>query len=75
MRLLRILTQEFLTASHPDNADDYYDYIMFEFVMNYSLEGLRKGYFEAKEKQEKEVSNSMLRQLGYTEEDIQCRRK
>ena len=74
MRLLRTLTQGFLRGCQVDN-DDEYDWFVFEFLMNYSIEGLRNGYIKAKEEKEKEVSNEMLRKLGYTEDDIKCKQK
>ena len=43
---------------------------VYEFCMNYSIEGFRKSYANYMKKQESKVSDDLLRALGYSEEDI-----
>ena len=53
-----------------NNRDDEWLAINYEFAMNYSIESLRKGYAEFMEERKKKTSNELLRELGYTEDDI-----
>lgn len=53
------------------NLDDY-DFLnlTYEFAMNYTHEGFRKAYSDYENKKKTRVSADMLRELGYSEEDI-----
>lgn len=53
-----------------DLMDRDYNYIMYEFNMNYSLESLRRGYLKAKKEEKERVSDDVLRSLGYSDSDI-----
>lgn len=50
--------------------DDDYQYILFEFNMNYTPEGVRNGYHEIKKKEKENASDDLLMELGYTDSDI-----
>lgn len=45
--------------------------IYYEFVMNYPTESLRKAYFENKKLKAEKVTRDELRELGYSEEDLE----
>jgi hypothetical protein len=51
--------------------DDDWCYLVFEFSMNYTLDGLRYAYHKEKKKEKEKVTADLLRKLGYTEEQIQ----
>lgn len=53
-----------------DYQDDLWSYIVYEFCMNYSIEGFRKSYENYLKQKESAVSDDLLRSLGYSEEDI-----
>ncbi len=53
-----------------DLMDRDYNYIMYEFNMNYSLESLRRGYLKAQKEEKERVSDDVLRSLGYSDSDI-----
>lgn len=44
--------------------------ILYEYAMNYSLEGFRKAYAERLKKESEKVTRDQLRELGYSEEDL-----
>lgn len=50
--------------------DDDYNYIMFEFNMNYTVESVRHGYQEIKKKESENASDELLAELGYSDADI-----
>ena len=50
--------------------DELYYHIWFEFLMNYDKLGIRDAYQEIKNKQKNSVDADSLRELGYSEEDI-----
>ena len=50
--------------------DDDYNYIMFEFNMNYTIESVRNGYQEIKKKESENLSDELLAELGYSDADI-----
>lgn len=54
----------------PDLMDDDWCYIIFEFVMNYSIDSFRTSYAKNKEDESKKVKADTLRKLGYSEEQI-----
>lgn len=62
-----------MTASIHDKdlEDGLYYYIWFEFLMNYDKLGVRDAYQKQKEKNKNKVDSETLRDLGYSEEDIQ----
>ena len=68
-----MVVQDFLTASvqNKELQDDLYYYIWFEFLMNYDKLGIRDAYQREKEKSKNKVDEETLRELGYSEEDIQ----
>ncbi len=53
-----------------DLMDRDYNYIMYEFNMNYSLESLRRGYLKSQKEEKERVSDDVLRSLGYSDSDI-----
>lgn len=64
--------QDFLTVSVQNKLlqDELYYHIWFEFLMNYDKIGIRDAYQEIKNKQKISVDADSLRELGYSEEDI-----
>lgn len=64
---------DFLKACpiEPDLMDNDWCYLVFEFSMNYTLDGLRYAYHKEKKKEKEKVTADLLRKLGYTEEQIQ----
>lgn len=55
--------------------DDDYNYILWEYHMNFSLESLRNGYQELKEKKNSQVTDDILLELGYGDSDILNRKE
>lgn len=53
-----------------NNEDEHLDFLLYDFAMNYSIDSLRIGYMKWKEKENSEVDDDLLRELGYSEEDI-----
>lgn len=53
-----------------NNDDEDLEFLLYDFAMNYSIDSLRKGYFDWKKKIESEVDDDLLRELGYSEDDI-----
>lgn len=58
----------------PELMDNDYNYIMFEFNMNYSIESVRNGYIKGKKAKSERVSDDILLRLGYTDKDLLNRR-
>lgn len=55
----------------PSLMDNDWNYIVFEFNMNYTMESVRNGYLEAKKKEkESEVDIDLMRELGFSDADI-----
>lgn len=50
--------------------DEIYYLIWFEFLMNYDKYGVRDAYQKEIEKKRNAVDEETLRELGYTEDDI-----
>ncbi len=50
--------------------DNDYQYIVFEFNMNFSIDSLRKSYYESKKKLKENDNDDILRELGYSDSDI-----
>ena len=46
-----------------------WNYIIYEFNMNYSLDSIRLAYQKTKKESEK-PTNDLLRELGYTDDDL-----
>lgn len=69
---MTLAVQEFLRESPVTSSDrdNDWQYIMFEYAMNYSLSGIKKSYWEYKQKKAQAVDADTLRKLGYSEEDI-----
>lgn len=50
--------------------DDDYNYIMFEFQMNYTVDSIRNGYIKVQKEKENKASDDLLHKLGYSDKDI-----
>lgn len=71
MRLLQTLVILERSKGFQDNCDDWdYNYIVFEYFMNYSLESLRTSYHKAKKQEQERVSDDLLLELGYSMDDV-----
>lgn len=57
-------------AAESLNDDDFLN-LTYEFSMNYSHDGFKKAYVEWDKKKKNEVDADLLRELGYSEEDIE----
>lgn len=70
--LQMLLNQVYLKVCQvpTDLQDDDWNYIVFEFSMNFTLDSIRTAYFKEKEEKEKMLDNDTLRALGYTDEDL-----
>ncbi len=44
--------------------------MLYDFVMTHDIDGMRLGYQKSMEAQGKKIDNDLLRELGYSEEDI-----
>lgn len=73
MRALAV--QEFFQESPvtKENRDEDWEFIVFEYVMNFSNNQLKEAYRRHKEKQKNAVDADTLRKLGYSEEAIMNR--
>lgn len=67
-----LLNQAYLKVclASSDYIDDDWHYIVYEFNMNYTEDMLREGYHEMKQKAEQIPDDDILRELGYTDEDL-----
>lgn len=54
----------------PEYQDDDWNYIIYEFAMNYNLETFRRFYGDMKKKEKEKVDAEKMRKLGYSEEQI-----
>lgn len=68
MELINLVSFREFPVKNKDYIDDDFNYIVFEFCMNFSLESVRSAYFE--NKKNKPVSENILRELGYDDDDI-----
>lgn len=50
--------------------DEDLDFLLYDFAMNYSIDSLRTGYNKWMENENSKVDDDLLRELGYSEEDI-----
>lgn len=77
MRALRTaIAQQVSGCAIPlDKRDELWSIVTYEIAMNYSLEGLRYGYNEAKKNSNKGATAEQLRELGYGEDEIAQERK
>lgn len=57
----------------PDKQDSDWEFIVFEFAMNFTIEDMRAAYQKQKEHDANIVDDETLRKLGYSEEDIMNR--
>lgn len=55
--------------------DDDWEFIVFEFNMNYSVDSMRSAYQEAIKKEKSHVDDDLLISLGYTDKDLLERRE
>ena len=69
------MNQDFLKTCpvRSELQDDDWQYIVFEFSMNYELDKFRQFYQDEKRKSKNKVDADKLRKLGYSEEQIQKR--
>ncbi|MBO7518506.1 MAG: hypothetical protein J6T31_05290 [Methanobrevibacter sp.] len=67
-----MVVQDYLTTSvqNRELQDEIYYLIWFEFLMNYDKYGVRDAYQKEIEKKRNAVDEETLRELGYTEDDI-----
>lgn len=60
-----------MRESNQQTADDEnYNFMLYDFVMTHDIDSLRRGYQKSMEEQSKRIDNELLRELGYSEEDI-----
>lgn len=69
---LLILNLAYLTVLKTDSElmDDDWNFIIYEFQMNYTADSIRHGYYEQKKQKEQKASDDLLRKLGYSDTDI-----
>lgn len=69
---MMLISQDYLKVCPvaSDLQDDDWTYIICEFALNYSLDAIRYSYNKNKEESKKKVNADILRELGYSEEDI-----
>lgn len=60
-----------LAAKNSDNLDQLFFHIWYEYFMNIDKDTVKQAYHKTKEKENSKVDADVLRELGYTEEDIQ----
>lgn len=71
MRLLQTLVILERSRGFKDNCDDCdFNYIIFEYMMNYSVDSLRMSYHQAKKKEKERPSDDLLLELGYSLETV-----
>lgn len=75
MRTLAV--QEFFQESPvaKENRDEDWEYIVFEYAMNFSIPQIKEAYKKHKKETGDAVDADTLRKLGYSEEDILRRTK
>lgn len=61
-----------MRESNQQTADDEnYNFMLYDFAMTHDIDSLRRGYQKLIEEQGKrQIDNELLRELGYSEEDI-----
>lgn len=68
MELINLVSFQEFPVKNKDYIDDDLNYILFEFIMNFTTESVRSVYWE--NKNNKPVSDDILRELGYDDDDI-----
>lgn len=70
--MMLLISQDYLKTCpvESDLQDDDWCYIICEFALNYSMESIRYSYNKSKETNKNKVNADVLRELGYSEEDI-----
>lgn len=53
-----------------ENRDADWEFIVFEYAMNFSLDELKDGYRKHKQEEATKVDAETLRMLGYSEDAI-----
>jgi hypothetical protein len=53
-----------------ENRDADWEFIVFEYAMNFSLDALKDGYSKHKQEEAAKVDAETLRMLGYSEDAI-----
>ena len=60
-----------MESIHQTADDDNYNFMLYDFAMTHDIDSLRRGYQKLIEEQgSRQVDNELLRELGYSEEDI-----
>lgn len=69
---MSLAVQEFFRESpaSKENRDADWEFIVFEYTMNFSVEQLKEAYKKQKEEEKNAVDADTLRKLGYSEEAI-----
>lgn len=69
---MSLAVQEFFRESpvSSENRDADWEFIVFEYAMNFSVEQLKEAYKKQKEEEKNAVDADTLRKLGYSEEMI-----
>ncbi len=57
-------------SAHQTADDENYNFMLYDFAMTHDIDSLRRGYQKFMEEQGKRIDNDLLRELGYSEEDI-----
>lgn len=71
MRTFLVLFQKVcLMGLNYNYEDEDLDFLLYDFAMNYSIDSLRTGYNKWMENENSKVDDDLLRELGYSEEDI-----
>lgn len=70
--LISLAVQEFFRESpvEKENRDADWEFIVFEYAMNFSLDELKDGYRKHKQEEATKVDAETLRMLGYSEDAI-----
>lgn len=70
--LMSLAVQDFFRESPvaKENRDADWEFIVFEYAMNFSLEELKDGYRKHKREESAKVDAETLRMLGYSEDAI-----
>lgn len=69
---MALIAQDFFRESPvaSEKRDEDWEFIVFEYAMNFSIESLREAYRKQKEDEKNAVDAETLRMLGYSEEAI-----
>lgn len=59
-----------MRESLPTADDDNYNFLLYDFAMLHDINSLRERYRGIMEGRSRKTDNDLLRELGYSEEDI-----